>query len=102
MILSLLCSIVFAASIYLLLDVSLLRKIFGLVLFGSGVNLVIFISGRLANTDPVILNDIAKAYGNPLAQALILTSLVIGFGLLAFLVVVFKVSASKHMLNKDL
>lgn len=77
-----------AAAVYLMLSRSLLRYLFGLVLIGNAANLVIFASGRLTAASPALiapdLSAPAGVIANALPQALILTAIVIGFGLLAF------------------
>lgn len=85
-----LAGILAAAGIYLLLSRALIRMLLGLVLLGNGVNLVILVAGRLgrivppiAENGPTPLPDAA----NPLPQALILTAIVIGFAMFAFLLV---------------
>jgi len=79
------------AAIYLLLSRSLIRMLLGLVLLGNAINLVILVAGRLSRLVPPIIlgNDTAPiaAAANPLPQALILTAIVIGFAMFAFLLV---------------
>jgi multicomponent Na+:H+ antiporter subunit C len=79
------------AAIYLLLARSLIRMLLGLVLLGNAVNLVILVGGRLSRLVPPIVMGDATAPGaaaaNPLPQALILTAIVIGFAMFAFLLV---------------
>jgi multicomponent Na+:H+ antiporter subunit C len=80
-----------AAGIYLMLSRSLIRVVLGVVLFGNGVNLLIFTAGRLTQASPPIVPpDRAIPVGaiaNPLPQALILTAIVISFALFAYLAV---------------
>lgn len=77
-----------ACSVYLLLSRNLLRFIFGLALISNVGNLLIFISGRLTRAEPpLIAQGASEPFGvvaNALPQALILTAIVIGFGLFAF------------------
>jgi len=79
------------AAIYLLLARSLVRMLLGLVLLGNAVNLMILVAGRLSRlVPPITLGDDtapAAAAANPLPQALILTAIVIGFAMFAFLLV---------------
>jgi multicomponent Na+:H+ antiporter subunit C len=81
----------FAAAIYLILSRALIRVVIGIVLLGNGVNLLIFVAGRLTRAEPPIVPAGASApagyFANPLPQALILTAIVIGFAIFAFLVV---------------
>lgn len=78
----------FASGTYLLLRPNLLRLIIGLMLLGNGVNLLIFTSGRLAPGQPPLIppgaTEPSGAIANPLPQAMILTAIVIGLGLVAF------------------
>lgn len=80
-----------AAAIYLLLSRALIRMLLGLVLLGNAVNLLILVAGRLGRIVPPIALGDARAplegAANPLPQALILTAIVIGFAMFAFLLV---------------
>lgn len=85
------CGVMLAASFYLLMRQNLLRFVIGLIIMGNAVNLVLFTMGRLTRAEPPVIPKGAKviegAYANPLPQALILTAIVISFGLLAFTLV---------------
>ena len=87
--LAILVGLLFAAGIYLLLSRSLVRMIFGIVLVGHSVNLAIFVSGGLvrAKAPLVVSGETAVPPGaaDPIPQALVLTAIVIGFALTAFL-----------------
>ncbi|MGR5501489.1 Na+/H+ antiporter subunit C [Vibrio sp. DNB22_10_4] len=82
-----------ASGIYLMLERHLLRVLFGLTLLSSAVNLAIFNAGRLTPGNPPLIDaDSVVPHmdaANPLPQALILTAIVIGFGLLVFALVLF-------------
>lgn len=74
-------------SVYLMLSSQLMRWLFGVVILSSTINLVILVAGRVANSIPPFVTDPPSSYinlANPLPQAFILTAIVIGFGLLAF------------------
>jgi multicomponent Na+:H+ antiporter subunit C len=90
-VLALLVGVLFAASVYLMLSRTLVRYLFGLVLMGNAANLLIFAVGGLSLGEPAIvppgLTAPNEAIANPLPQALILTAIVISFGLLAFAMV---------------
>ena len=81
----------FAASVYLMLGRNLIKFLFGLILISNAANLAIFVSGRLTWGSPGLIPfDAAAPVGvaaNALPQALILTAIVISFGLLAFAMV---------------
>ena len=84
-----------AAAAFLMLSRSLVRVLLGIVLLGNGVNLLIFVAGRLSRVAPPIVPPGLEApsalAANPLPQALILTAIVIGFAMFAFLgVLVFR------------
>lgn len=80
-----------ATGVYLLLSRSLSRMLLGMVVFGNGVNLLIFTAGRLTRgAAPIVPPGLAQPEGpiaNPLPQALILTAIVIGFAMFSFLLV---------------
>lgn len=80
-----------AAAAYLLLSGALVRALLGIVLLGNGVNLLIFVGGRLTRATPPIIpggqETITGPFANPLPQALILTAIVIGFAMFAFFAV---------------
>ena len=80
-----------AAAVYLILSRALIRVLLGIVLLGNGVNLLIFVAGRLTTAAPPIIPKGADApalpFANPLPQALILTAIVIGFAMFAYLAV---------------
>ena len=80
--------VVFAASVYLFLSRDLLRILIGFILLGAATNLLLLLSGRLGPIKPALVDvgatTLAADAANPLPQALILTAIVIGFGLAAF------------------
>lgn len=84
----------YAAGLYLMLARSIVRLIFGLVLIGHAANLLIFTSARLVRANPPLVpvgaGAPAPGYADPLPQALILTAIVISFGLLSFTAVLVK------------
>lgn len=95
-----------AASFYLLMRRNLLRFVIGLIILANAVNLVIFTMGRLTREEPPLIpygeKVITGAYANPLPQALILTAIVISFGLLAFtLVLVYRNFAANETIESD-
>ena len=80
-----------SVGLYLLLSRSLIRMLLGLALLGNAVNLLILVAGRLTRIVPPIALDGTSSplpgSANPLPQALILTAIVIGFAMFAFLLV---------------
>jgi multicomponent Na+:H+ antiporter subunit C len=81
---ALLVGVLFGVALYLLLGRSLVDKIFALILLGYAANLVVFGSGRLVRGAPPLLDGAGRAMADPLPQALVLTAIVIGFGLVSF------------------
>jgi multicomponent Na+:H+ antiporter subunit C len=83
--------ILFAAALYMMLRRSIVKLVMGLILLSNAANLVIFTSAGLTSGAPPLLDEVNKqapaGVADPLAQALILTAIVIAFGVLAFSVV---------------
>lgn len=79
-------SVLFGVGTYLILQRLLSRVVIGLGLISHGVNLLILISGEPGGTPPVLGEGVDPAtVSDPLPQALVLTAIVITFGLTAFL-----------------
>jgi multicomponent Na+:H+ antiporter subunit C len=78
--------VLFAAGTYLILTRSLLRVVLGTGLLSHASFLLILTMGGLKRGAPPILSGQA-AYTDPLPHALILTAIVIGFGVTAFVLV---------------
>ena len=76
-----------AGGIYLSLRGRTFQVVLGLTLFSYAVNLFLFASGRLIINRAPILSKTATGYADPLPQALVLTAIVITFGMTAFAVV---------------
>jgi multicomponent Na+:H+ antiporter subunit C len=79
----------FAVSIFMMLGRELKGVCMGVFLLGHGANLAIIATSRSpVGKVPPVLSDTVKALGlyvDPLPQALILTAIVIGFAVQAFL-----------------
>ncbi len=82
------------AGVYLLLRRTLVKLLFGVVLLGHAANLIIFTLGGLTRaTAPIVPpGEVAPPAGHadPVPQALVLTAIVIGFALVAFLAVLIR------------
>lgn len=83
-----LAGIIFMAATYLLLSKSLLRVIIGTALLSHGVHLMLLTMGGLKKGAAPILSEHAKSFVDPLPQALILTAIVISFGVTSFILVI--------------
>ena len=76
-----------ACGLFLILRTRGFAVVLGLVLVSYAVNLLIVASGRVsAAAPPIISGAAASAYADPLPQALVLTAIVIGFAMTAYLV----------------
>lgn len=78
-----------ATGVFLTLRARTFPVVMGLTLLAYAVNLFLFSMGRLTIGLPAIIDKTAKAaqYSDPLPQALVLTAIVIAFGMTAFLIV---------------
>jgi len=76
-----------ASGVYLLLRARTYPVVLGLTLLSYAVNLFLFASGGLVIGQPPVITEGAPGYTDPLPQALVLTAIVIGFGMTAFLVI---------------
>ena len=86
--LALASGVLYAAGTYMMLRRRLAQLIIGLGLLSNGTNLLIFTAGGLTRARPPVVPEGATAleppYADPVPQALVLTAIVIGFGLTAF------------------
>ena len=76
-----------AVGIYLILMLRTFPVIVGLSFLSYAVNVFLFAMGRLAIDLPPIVSTSATGYTDPLPQALVLTAIVITFGMTALIVV---------------
>lgn len=75
-----------AVGVYLILQQRTFPIVVGLTLLSYAVNVFLFSAGRLVIDQPPIITG-AEAYADPLPQALVLTAIVISFGMTALIVV---------------
>ena len=91
---AILASALFASGIYSILRRNIVKLIIGMLLLSQSANLFIFLAGGLTQASPPLIKEGQKAlvspYADPLPQALILTAIVISFGVLAFFLVLLK------------
>ncbi|SFP15728.1 multicomponent Na+:H+ antiporter subunit C [Geodermatophilus dictyosporus] len=78
----------YAAGVYLLLDRSLTRVLLGFLLLGNATNLLLLSAGGPAGLAPILGYSDAEEINDPLPQALILTAIVITFGVAAFVLAI--------------
>lgn len=94
LLLVLLIGVLYAAGVYLILRRSMVRLLLGIMLLGNGTNILIFLLGNITKGKPPIIDADLKVfqdiYADPVPQALILTAIVISFGLTSFAIVLLK------------
>lgn len=88
--LALFIGLLFGCGLYCLLRRSIVKLVFGLILLSQGANLLVFTAGGLLAGSPPLVPEGAVVpdgpIADPLPQAMVLTAIVIGFGLVAFFV----------------
>ena len=84
LILAAVVGVLFTGGTYLLLQRTLTRTILGLVLYGHAVNVLLLLAGGRAGAPPIVDGTNAPI-ADPLTEAMALTSIVITFGIGAFL-----------------
>ncbi len=91
LVLAIVAGSLYACGLYLMLRRRLAQLIIGLSLLANGSNILIFAAAGVTRGRPPIIEDgaalDAAALADPVPQSLILTSIVIGFGVLAFALV---------------
>jgi multicomponent Na+:H+ antiporter subunit C len=88
--LSIVVGFLYAAGLYLMMRRSIVKLLIGLAILGNAANLLIFTAGRPVRGVPPLAPEGAQQVtmaSDPLPQALILTAIVISFGVLAFAIV---------------
>ena len=88
---AILVGILYTAGVYMLLRRSILKFIIGIIFMSNATNLLVFLSAGLEAGKPVFLEGkegVASAFADPLPQALVLTAVVIGLGIMVYLLAV--------------
>lgn len=93
-IMALAIGLLYATAIFMMLRRSIVKLVIGLLLLSNGANLLIFTTaGMTRGAPPLIPEGAMQPLGevaDPLPQALVLTAIVIAFGVLAFAVVLIR------------
>ena len=85
LVLLLVMAVLYACGIYLLLERSMTRVLLGFLLVGNATNLLIIVMAGRAGVAPIVEDGVsAEQMTDPLPEALILTAIVITFGVSAF------------------
>ncbi len=85
--LSILVGVLYTAGVYMLLRRSILKFIIGIIFISNATNLLVFMSSGLITGQPAFVEEggkVAESSADPLNQALVLTAIVIGLGVIAF------------------
>lgn len=77
-----------ASGVYLVIRLRTFPVILGISLLTYAVNVFLFASGRITLGAPPILREGVEVYADPLPQALVLTAIVISFGMTAVVVMI--------------
>lgn len=87
-ILAILVGVLYAAGVYMLLRRSILKFIIGIIFMSNATNLLVFMASGIIVGKPAFLSEDglvkAQEIADPLPQALVLTAIVIGFGIVVF------------------
>lgn len=96
-------AVLFAVGIYLLLSRSLFRVVVSFILLSNGVHLLLLTMGGLRTGAWPLVGEGQEVVTDPLPQALVLTAIVISFGLTAFLIVlayrIYKAHGTENLEN---
>ena len=88
LLLAVVAGVLYATGLYLMMRRRLAQLIVGLSLLANGSNVLIFTAAGLTRGRPPLVPEGATAletpFADPVPQSLILTAIVIGFGVLAF------------------
>ena len=84
---ALIIGVLTACGVYLALRARTFPVVLGLTFLSYAVNLFLFAMGRLSVGQPPVIAAQAAGYADPVPQALVLTAIVIGFAMTAFVIV---------------
>ena len=90
LLLAILAGVLYATGLYLMLRRRLAQLIIGLGLLSNGTNILILAAAGVTRARPPLIEEPplqANQFADPVPQSLILTAIVIGFGVLAFALV---------------
>lgn len=103
LIISILVGFLFGCGVFCLLKRSIVKLVIGIILISQAANLLVFTSGGLLSGQAPIVESPNKMpefpFADPLPQAMVLTAIVIGFGLTAFLLLL--VCRAHQAVNSD-
>jgi multicomponent Na+:H+ antiporter subunit C len=86
--LAVLVGVLYAAGVYMLLRRSIVKFIIGIIFMSNATNLLVFLSAGLVQGSPAFVNETTvdtSHMADPTPQALVLTAIVIGLGMVVFI-----------------
>ena len=86
-VLAIVVGVLFTAGVYMMLRRSIVKFIIGLIFMSNATNLLVFLSAGVVPGNPAFVNvpgSSTKTLADPLPQALVLTAIVIGLGIVVF------------------
>lgn len=83
-IIAILIGILYTAGVYMILRRSMIKFIVGIILLSNATNLLVFLSSGIVPGKPPFLEQNMGEVADPLPQALVLTAIVIGFGITVY------------------
>ena len=99
-ILAIITGVLYASGVYMIMRRSMVKLILGIILLGNGVNLLIFLLGRITKGEPPIIDSTKKVlegvYADPVPQALILTAIVVSFGSFSLLLAMVNIASRRY------
>jgi len=96
---SLIIGLLFAGAVYSILRRSLAKNLFGFIILSNAINLLIFTAGGYNRGAAPFIKDSSIDFNiitDPLPQALILTAIVIGFGVISFCIALYSLFYSQN------
>jgi multicomponent Na+:H+ antiporter subunit C len=90
LLLAIVAGVLYGTGLYLMLRRRLAQIIIGLSLLSNGSNVLILAAAGVTRGQPPLAGEggvLPESFADPVPQSLILTAIVIGFGVLAFLLV---------------
>lgn len=84
---AILVGVLYTAGVYMLLRRSIVKFIIGIIFLSNATNLLVFLASGLISGNPAFVGEEvsnASEMADPLPQALVLTAIVIGFGIIVF------------------
>ena len=85
--LAILVGVLYTAGLYMLLRRSIVNFIIGIIFLSNATNLLVFLASGIISGAPAFLKEGAintRELSDPLPQALVLTAIVIGFGITVY------------------